>query len=472
MREKETEDKRSFDEIISDRIVGRFTELLPEFAATLGTAVGSWLQNKATIAIARDYRTDSRMMKRAFTAGLMAAGVSALDFHGAPTPLLQFYIRRFGADAGVMFTSSHYESDKTGIRIFDETGSELTTDQINELKNIFKQGKMRRVPPSEMSDISDATGAIDVYMAGIKNLINVKAIANKKFKVVIDSSLGPVSSVMPILLTDMNVDVIAINSFSPKIIPKNLPNSESIVSLAKTVKANQANLGIAFDVEGSRVVFCDENGAVRTSDRISSGLIANIVQNSHGTIVVSESLTKNVENIAKSYGSSVSKILRIQDRPGKIAKTIRENQGIFGASDTGSFWAPSFTVDSDGIYTSLKLLELLATKDIPLSKYLDTLPQLPNNHREMFVEANEGNNLFAYLEYDLDYHESLNFKYALDTLAGTKLVFKDGWVNVLTNSFDSKVIQLISEAEPFNKSKSYLDAVQDKINRFDQIYVE
>ena len=98
----------SFESIIQDnRIVGSYKQILPEDAALLGAAVGTWIKNKATIAIARDFRIDSRMMKRAFTGGLMSTGVSALDFHGSPTPLLQFYIRRFGADAGVMFTSGH-----------------------------------------------------------------------------------------------------------------------------------------------------------------------------------------------------------------------------------------------------------------------------------------------------------------------------------------------------------------------------
>jgi len=464
-------EKTKLDEILQDnRIVGTFEQILPEFSASLGAAVGTWLKNKATIAIARDFRTDSRMMKRAFTAGLMSTGVTALDFHGAPTPLLQFYIRRFGADAGIMFTSGHYEGDKTGIRIFDETGAELTSDRLNEIREIFQSGQIRRVPPAEMMNISDATGAIDVYVAGMRNVIDREAIAKENFKIVIDCALGPVSNVLPSMLTDMGCEVIAINSFNPKVIPKNLPNSSSLVSLAQTVRANSADLGIALDVEGGRVVFCDENGTLRTSDRIAAGLAARIVQRSKGTIVISESLSKNMENIIASYGSGNLKLIRVRDQPGAIAQAIRENQGMFGASDSGSFWAPSFTVDSDGIYTSLKILELLAEIDRPLSRYLDTLPQLPNNHREIVVPENTDNKLFTFLEYETDYPEELGYKYALDTLSGVKIVFKDGWVNTSPSSRDPKIIHLTSEAEPFEISTQYMDVIQQKIEKYQNQY--
>ena len=449
-----------------DKIVGTFTEILPEFSATLGACVGTWLKNKATIAIARDFRTDSRMYKRAFTAGLMSTGVSALDFHGAPTPLLQFYIRRFGADAGVMFTSGHYEGGKTGIRIFDETGAELTKDRLDEIRDILQSGAIRRVPPSDMMNISDASGAIDVYTAGLKNVIDKDAISKKKFKVVIDCALGPVSNVLPPMLADLNVEVIAINSFTPKVIPKNLPNSSSLVSLAQTVRANEADLGIAMDVEGSKVIFVDENGTLRTSDRIASGLAAHVVKRSKGTMVISESMSRNIENIVDSYGGGQQTILRVRDQPGIIAQTIRDNQGIFGASDSGSFWAPSFTVDADGIYTSLKLLDMLSNLDRPLSRYLDTLPQLPNNHREIVVNENDDNSLYVFLEFQTDYSEDLDFRYTIDTLAGTKVVFGDGWVDLSPSSRNAKIVHLSSEASPFEKSNLYLDAVQTKIDEF------
>ncbi|MHA2089878.1 MAG: hypothetical protein ACW98K_03385 [Candidatus Kariarchaeaceae archaeon] len=461
------EDETSeFNKLIGERIVGGFNELRPEISATLGGAVGSWLKNKATIAIARDFRADSRMMKRAFTAGLMSTGVSALDFHGVPTPLLQFYIRRFGADAGVMFTSGHYEGDKTGIRIFDETGAELTSKKLSEIRKILVSHKIRRVPPAEMTDISDATGAIDVYIAAIKNIINRETVSKSKFRVVIDAALGPVSYVLPNILTDMNVDVIAINSFNPKIIPKNLPNSESLVSLAKTVKANDADLGVAFDVEGSRVVICDENGTLRSSDRIAAGLAARVVQQSRGVMVISESMSKSIENIVESYGEGKQRVYRIRDQPGAIAKAIRENQAMFGASDTGSFWAPAFTVDSDGIFTSLKLLELLAAEERPLSRYLESLPQLPNNHREIFVPSSTENHLYAFLEYIKDYPEELGYKYAIDALSGTKIMFEKGWVNVAPSSMDPKTVHMTSEADPFNVSNQYMNAVQQKIDLF------
>jgi phosphomannomutase len=183
-------------------------------------------------------------------------------------------------------------------------------------------------------------------------------------------------------------------------------------------------------------------------------------------MVISESMSYNIERIVESYGGGKQNVLRVRDQAGSIAQAIRENQGIFGASDTGSYWAPSFTVDADGIYTSLKLLEMLSDMERPLSRYLDTLPQLPNNHRELVVPENNDNAVYWYLEYHIDYPEELGFRYAIDTLAGTKLVFEHGWVNTAPSSKDPQIVHLTSESEPFQKSNDYLDAVQNKIDEF------
>ncbi|MHA2250404.1 MAG: hypothetical protein ACXAD7_08575 [Candidatus Kariarchaeaceae archaeon] len=452
----------NIDTLISDRIVGTFTELIPEFSATLGAAVGTWLKNKGTIAIGRDFRTDSRMMKRAFTSGLMSTGVSALDFHAVPTPLLQFYVRRFGANAGVMFTSGHYEGDKTGIRIFNETGAELTADQLKNIRQLLASRKVRRVPPKGMRDISEAVGAVDVYLAAMKNLVNRELISSQRFKVVIDCALGPTTIVLPEMLSQMNVKVIAINSLYPTHVPENLPNTQSLISLAKTVKANEADLGFAFDVEGSRVLICDENGFIRTTDKITSGLAAYNMKRSKGTIIVSESSTGSLESIAKSYGENYT-IHRIRDQPGTIAAAIRSKQGIFGASDTGSYWAPSFTVDSDGIYTSLQILELLANEDNTLSNYLQTLPQVPAAHRELVVANASDPEFFEKLELFHEYDPEVQFKYTVDTLSGVKVVFENGWVNVSINSRDPQILQLVCEAEPFSDVKQLMDTVQDRM---------
>lgn len=455
------------DKIISDRIVGGFKELIPEFSATLGAAVGTWLQKKATIAIARDFRTDSRMMKRAFTAGLMSSGVSSIDFHAVPTPLLQFYVRRFGADGGVMFTSGHYEGERTGIRIFNETGAELTEQRLGEIRQILSENKVRRVPPHEMTDISEAMGAIDVYIAAIRNLFDRALIRGKHFKIVVDCALGPTSLVLPEMLSQMAVEVIAINSFNPKHVTKNLPNAVSLLSLARTVKANKADFGVAFDVEGSRVTVCDENGNLRTSDAVTVGLAARAMERSRGRIIVSESTTASLDATVEGFGGE-HEVHRVRDLPGTIAGCIRARQGIFGGSDAGAYWTPSFTVDSDGIYTTLQILETLAQKGVTLSSYLQSLPQVPAAHREVSVKNGEDPGLFVHLENFRDYEEDVNCQYVVDTLSGVKIVFKNGWVNVGPGSNDLNTLHLICEARPFSLAKSLLDAVQHRITVYDE----
>lgn len=453
------------DKIFQNKILGDYKELTPEFAANLGRSLGSWLKKNATIAIARDFRNDNRMLKRAFTAGLMSSGISALDFHDVPTPLLQFYIRRFGADAGVMFTSSHYDQKKTGIRIFDEIGAELTTDMMNEIKQIYKDKNFRILPPSEMSGISDANGAVDVYVAAIQKIIDHDILSERNFKVVIDSSLGPVLKVMPDILTEMNFEVITINSYVSQKNDKNLPSVDSLLSLTKTVQANHADLGICFDVEGSRVLFCDEQGILRTSDEIASGIISHLIKKNSGTLIISESLTRNIENIIESSATE-QRIVRIPNTPGNMSLNIRLNRGIFGASDDGSFWTPSFTVDSDGIFIALRVLEMIAENKLPLSVFLEQIPKYPSSTQRILLESISSEEILRLLLSEKNFNKKLEFKYALDTLIGVKLVFSKGWVHVYPNLNDRNAIHLECECQDVSYSNKFMDAVISKFKEY------
>ena len=107
--------------------------LTPELASVLGGAMGTLLDQNAVVMVGRDYRRDSRMLKRSFSGGLMASGIELIDLHAVPTNILQFSVRRFGADAGVMITRSHNLAGMVSIKMFDSTGVEYTSKKTNEI---------------------------------------------------------------------------------------------------------------------------------------------------------------------------------------------------------------------------------------------------------------------------------------------------------------------------------------------------
>jgi len=119
------------DLFVEGRILGKSNvDLTPEAVCVLGAVHGTYMENNGIIVIGRDYRRDSRMLKRAFTSGAMSTGIDILDLHVAPLPLVQFCIRRFGASGGVYITSGHLRYEDLSIRIFNPLSFRIDTGYL------------------------------------------------------------------------------------------------------------------------------------------------------------------------------------------------------------------------------------------------------------------------------------------------------------------------------------------------------
>ena len=213
------------------------TVLTPELAALLGCAMGSYLDKNAVVMVGRDYRRDTRMLKRSFSGGLLAAGIELIDLHGIPTSILQFSVRRFGADAGVIFTRSHNLAGMVSIKLIDSTGVEFERKQVNKIIEIAKKGELRRVSSPEVGWISvaDAMKIYDRALAGFFSH-NMEIMRSKNLKVVVDCACGPASRIMPDLLNEFGCEIITLNAHRPRN-PLFLPNPESLVRVRETVRA-------------------------------------------------------------------------------------------------------------------------------------------------------------------------------------------------------------------------------------------
>ena len=202
-------------------------EMIPETAAKMGAAVGTYLGGKDNVVVTgRDFRADSRMIKRSFSGGLLSTGTTVMDLHASPAPIVQFAVRRFGATCGALFASSHYASDEIVIRLFNHEGIEYSEREISEISKIYGHGQFLRASPSEIGTVTVAEQAILIYRNALATFVNTSKISKSDFRVVIDCSLGPSSMIVPSLLSELRCDVIAMNSYIPTAVPEALPTTE------------------------------------------------------------------------------------------------------------------------------------------------------------------------------------------------------------------------------------------------------
>ncbi|MFX0094578.1 MAG: hypothetical protein ACFFBD_22780, partial [Candidatus Hodarchaeota archaeon] len=214
--------------IQNDWIVGIANRsLTPELITGMGAAFGTTLDTTDIVLVGRDFRYDSRMLKRCFIGGLISTGVSTFDFHAIAGSTLQFLIRRFGASAGVLIAASHSIPKGIEIRIFDELGMEQPLNKLNMLlksTSISSTNSIRRVHPEKIGRILVPPDVENIYRNALTRMIDTQSISKMNSNLTVDCSLSPISEIIPSLLSELNFNVVSLNSFKPVHIPEVLPN--------------------------------------------------------------------------------------------------------------------------------------------------------------------------------------------------------------------------------------------------------
>ncbi|MFX0014952.1 MAG: hypothetical protein ACFFB2_07515 [Promethearchaeota archaeon] len=360
------------------------TELTPELAALLGGAMGTTLEPKSVVMVGRDYRRDSRMLKRAFSGGLMGSGVELIDLRAVPTSVLQFSVRRFGADAGVMVTRSHNLAGMVSIKLFDSTGIEFQRKETEKVIENAINREIRRTSSTEVGWIS-VTDAMKIYDRALAGFFSENKITMKeaKLRVVIDCACGPTSLIMPDLLSEFGCEVITLNAHRPRN-PLFLPNPESLFRLKETVRAIGADLGIALDAEARHAIIVDSQGRIRTAEETASvNLHSRYDPDPHATVVVGTTVHPSVFSDLKK-----NILFSGHGEPGLLARKVFDHRAIYGFNDTGLFVLPIFSPGSDGIVASLTVLTQMAREQIKSTDLYRTHQIFPQRKAEVTFPIN------------------------------------------------------------------------------------
>ncbi len=421
------------DLLVGARIVAEpNVELTPEISATLGAAWGTFLKNQGSIVLARDYRPESRMLKRAFVAGIMSAGINALDLTAAPIPVLQFAIRRFGTVGGAIFTSHHaHPSNKIEVKLYDRSGIEYNRKKIKEIIDICGKDTIIRSKPEKIGNLIQTLEVNELYEKSITQFVDMSLF--KDLEIVADCSNGPIGAIIPSILSRVGIEVIALNAHTSTIM-KALPNLDSLKKLSKVITSTDASFGVCFDVDGSRAIFFDEKGNYIPSDLILTLFVLEQLKKGAKLIVTTETTTMILEEVIQEIPDA--KLIRVKNIPGSVANTIRIRQADFGGSDTGKIRFPEYAFFSDTALTALKLLEIITKSGEPLSQLVANVPQTIKSRFEISVSKEQFEKFHEILETNLGDLKTI------DTLIGLKIFFGPelGWIHVIPSFNETKLL--------------------------------
>ncbi|MCK4381488.1 MAG: hypothetical protein KAW51_10150 [Candidatus Lokiarchaeota archaeon] len=360
------------------RIIGKANYVFtPEISSLIGSIHGSLFKQRESIVMGRDYHNDSRMLKRACTSGLMSTGINLLNLSDCTFPLLQFTIRRFGASGGVYFSGGHLFSEDVGIRFLDAGGIELSQLEIQRIIESFNNypQQVRRVDPNEIGQITAIPQTADVYIKSLQQFVDKKKIKQANLKIVVDCSYGPTGKITPLLINDIGVEVIALNTHYRERSTSPVPSINTIRNTADIVKASNSHLGVCFDVDGSRILVIDENGLEISYEDLLMLFITfdkRIQRSKSNTIITTPSISPVVKNFIEDGGFPTK---QVENYPGEISRQIREERACFAAADTLKFYFSEFAPFSDGNFILLKILEIMTAQNDLLSSLTRGFPK-------------------------------------------------------------------------------------------------
>ncbi len=423
------------------------------FVTEISQAIGTFFK-KGSILVGYDGRKSSPAFSKTVASGLMSVGLNVGEAGLLPTPALQFNVKKMGYNGGVMITASHNPANYNGIKVSGEDGVDLTREEEIIIGNIYHTKKFYHADWKTAGTSFQETKAIKNYIDAILSHVDVKLIRSKDFKVVMDTGNGAQGVAAPYLLKELNCKQVTLNAHVDGDFPGRgaEPTPNVLQALSGTVTSNNADLGVAYDGDGDRCLFCDEKGVVYWGDRSGALLVDYILSNHPGALIVTAINSSKVidDMVAKHNG----KIFKTRVGSVDVSNTMLERGAIFGLEENGGcFYAPHIPV-RDGAMTTALMLEALAKSGEPLS---DMLKKLPWYHQKK-TKFECPRNLVPEVMKKLDAHAKGK---KVDRTDGLKIWLDENTWVILRPSGTEPVIRVFAESDKQKK----LNAVIDEYSR-------
>ncbi len=340
--------------------------ITPDFMLKLGWAVGRVLKNgvgRSKVLIGKDTRISGYMFESALQAGLSAAGMDIRLLGPMPTPAIAYLTRTFHAQAGIVISASHNPFSDNGIKFFSRYGTKLP-DEVELAIESELDVPMQVVAADRLGKaqrIDDAAGRyIEFCKSTIPFDINLKGL-----KLVVDCAHGATYHIASEVFTELGANVISIGTQPNGLNINDGCGSTYPQTLQKTVLAEQADLGIALDGDGDRVIMVDGEGELVDGDEI----LFIIAQSRHEANTLRGAVVGTVmSNLGLERALAERQISFIRTPVGDryVLETLQQCGGLLGGESSGHIICLDRTTTGDGIVTALQVLAASVQSGLPL----------------------------------------------------------------------------------------------------------
>ncbi len=363
----------------TDGIRGRVGEwpITADFVLRLGRAAGVVLSRaggNGTVLIGKDTRLSGYMFEAALEAGLIAAGAGVRLLGPMPTPAVAYLVRATGASAGIVISASHNPHEDNGMKFFSAQGEKLA-DATEAAIEAEIGAAFVTVPPERLGKAVRMLDAPQRYLEFCRSTVPT-GFSLSGMRLVVDAAHGANYELAPRLLRSLGAEVFAIGCDPDGLNINRNVGSTYPGAMVAAVRAQRAELGIAFDGDGDRVVLCDAEGRIVDGDDIvyilardwrESGRLRGPVV---GTLMTNYGLELALQGLGIEFARA-----KVGDR--HVHQMLTERGGTLGGEASGHILCLDRASTGDGLVSALQVLDVVRRGGRPLSALCNDLERFP-----------------------------------------------------------------------------------------------
>ncbi|HAA6727010.1 TPA_asm: phosphoglucosamine mutase [Listeria monocytogenes] len=363
------------------------SELTPELAFRLGRMGGYVLTRHVgehpRVLVARDTRISGEMLESALIAGLVSVGIEVMRLGVISTPGVAYLTKAQGASASVMISASHNPVDDNGIKFFGSDGFKLSDDQEEEIEQLLDTAEDTLPRPS-----GEGLGTVSDYFEGKQKYIQYlkQTIENdfNGYHIALDCANGATAGLATHLFADLDADISSMGASPNGLNINNGVGSTHPEALAAFVLDKKADVGLAFDGDGDRVIAIDEIGQIVDGDKIM--FICAKYLREQGLLNNNTIVSTVMSNLGFYKGLKELEIEDVQTAVGDryVVEAMREGNYNLGGEQSGHIIFLDHNTTGDGLLSGIQLINVMKATGKKLSELaaeMKTFPQKLENIR-------------------------------------------------------------------------------------------
>ena len=430
--------------------------LTPIDVVKFAAAYGMWIKEQRnkknySVVIGRDSRISGEMIQNLVISTLIGMGIDVVNLNLSTTPTVEIAVPMENADGGIILTASHNPKQWNALKLLDANGEFLNAKHSQRVLDLAASENITFSYIDALGKMSVNAAYFDLHIDAVLDLhfVNLKAIRNSRFKVVVDGVNSTGGIVVPMLLERLGVMPINLHCTPDGHFPHNPePLKQHLTDLSEKVLSTGADLGIAVDPDVDRLAFMDEKGELFGEEYTLVACADYVLSHTKGNTVSNLSSTRALRDVTVKHGgtytaSAVGEV--------NVVAAMKANKAIIGGEGNGGIILPESHYGRDALVGIALFLSLLAEKQMSVSNLKKTYPLYFMSKKK--IDLNPSINVDALLSaMEKSYQNE-----TLTTIDGLKIDFIDSWVH-LRKSNTEPIIRIYTEAP----SQAQADALADR----------